>query len=66
MLNVIGDIAGKVWAYLNENGETSLTSLKKNLELKPDEAGYSLGWLAREGKIRFQKKGTSIKVSLIK
>jgi hypothetical protein len=66
MISTIGDAAGKIWAYLDFNGESTLASLKKNLELKPEQVTMSLGWLAREGKVEMQKVGTSLKISLIK
>jgi hypothetical protein len=66
MVENIGEIAGKIWTYLDVNGETTLTNLKKNMDLKSEQAGLSLGWLAREGKINFNKKGTSVKISLNK
>lgn len=65
MITEIGEIAGRVWSYLNMNGEVSLASLKKDLDLKPEQATMSLGWLAREGKVEFTKKGNSTKVNLI-
>ena len=60
----IGEMAGLVWNYLAKNGETSLSSLKKNLELKADEASFAIGWLAQEEKVEFSKKGATLKVSL--
>jgi Mn-dependent DtxR family transcriptional regulator len=65
MISTIGDAAGKIWAYLNSNGECTLASIKKDLELKPEQVTMSLGWLAREGKVKMQKSGTSVKVQLI-
>jgi len=65
MIGIIGEIAGRIWNYLDVNGETTLTNLKKNLELKDSEVNLALGWLAREEKIDVQKKGTSVKVQLI-
>jgi len=66
MNSTIGDAAGKIWKYLDINGECTLASLKKNLELKPEQVTMSLGWLAREGKVEMQKSGTSLKIYLIK
>ncbi|OGI27154.1 MAG: hypothetical protein A2287_08140 [Candidatus Melainabacteria bacterium RIFOXYA12_FULL_32_12] len=64
MVNNIGEITGRIWDYLNANGETSLANLKKTLDLKPEQVTMSLGWLAREDKVNFEKKGNSIKVSI--
>ncbi|MFH0702612.1 MAG: winged helix-turn-helix domain-containing protein [bacterium] len=66
MFGSIGEIAGKIWNYLNTNGETTLVNLKKDLNLKTEQATLSLGWLAREGKIDFEKKGSAIKILLVK
>ena len=65
MLSLVGDTAGKVWNYLNENSESTLSNLKKELDLKGDSAALAIGWLAREGKVDLIKKGNSIKVKLI-
>lgn len=64
MLNEIGKTAGKVYDYLDSNGEVTLTTLKKNLDLKGDLVSLSLGWLAREGKLEITKKGSATKLSL--
>lgn len=66
MNNIVGEVAGKIWKYLDVNGESTIASLKKNLELKPEQVTMSLGWLAREGKISMQKSGTSVKIQLLK
>jgi len=65
MISTIGEIAGRIWKYLDANGECSLASLKKYLELKPDQVTLALGWLAREGKVDLKKSGTSVKVKLL-
>lgn len=64
MVETIGAVAGQIWAYLSENGETSVANLKKQLELKGDQAGLGLGWLAREDKLVINQKGNTVKVSL--
>lgn len=64
MMMNIGEVAGKIWKYLDTNGETTLANLKKELELKSEHASLSIGWLARENKISMEKKGNSLKISL--
>lgn len=64
MNEVIGQAAGKVYNYLNGKDEATLAALKKDLEMKGDEATFALGWLAREDKLAFEKKGNSLKVRL--
>jgi len=66
MINIIGENAGKVWDYLNENETATLVNLKKDLDLKGEQAAFSVGWLAREGCVTLEKRGTSVKVKLNK
>lgn len=64
-LEQIGFSAGQIYNYLSENeGQSTFTKMKKDLDLKGNFAELGLGWLAREDKIEISKKGTSIKVKL--
>lgn len=54
----IGLISGKIWQYLNKNGETPIPELKLNLKLNYALLYASLGWLAREEKIIFPTKNS--------
>ncbi len=65
MMETIGQSAGQIWEYLNTNGESTLTKMKKDLDLQGNFAELGLGWLAREGKVEITRKGTSTKVRLI-
>ena len=49
----IGINAGKIWQFLDKNGESSISEIKKSLLLKGSEVRMALGWLARENKIFF-------------
>lgn len=60
----IGYSAGQIYNYLNANGETTFSKLKKELDLKGNFADLGLGWLAREGKVEISKKGASVNVRL--
>lgn len=53
----VGLAAGKVWAYLNENGASSATKLGEGAGLDRNEVQRALGWLAREGKLSVERKG---------
>ena len=68
MLNIIGEIAGEIWGYLNssENTPVSLTNLAKKTGRRKDEIVLGTGWLAREGKIIIEEKKSTVKVSLVK
>ena len=61
---VIGDAAGEVWRLLTENDELTLAAIKKAADNSGDTTLMAIGWLAREGKLRFETKGRSIKVKL--
>ena len=61
----IGENAGRIWQTLSDQGEMSLSQVKKKTTLKDLDASMALGWLAREDKIIFAKKGKSINVSLV-
>ncbi len=65
MMELIGEAAGQIWNYLHENGETTLSKMKKDLDLKANFAEMGLGWLAREGKVEMSKKGTSTNIRLV-
>ena len=50
----IGINAGLVWAAL-ESGESSIKTIKKTTKLAEKELNLALGWLAREGKVKFSE-----------
>ena len=56
--------AGEIYNYLNNNGESTFSKMKKELDLKGNFADLGLGWLAREDKVEISKKGTSVSVRL--
>jgi len=61
----IGLSAGQIYNYLAENeGQSTFTKLKKDLDLKGNFAELGLGWLAREEKIELAKSGNSLKIKL--
>jgi Mn-dependent DtxR family transcriptional regulator len=65
MKEKIGEAAGKIWSILREKDELDVTQIPKILK-KNDVLSYqALGWLAREGKIEYNKKKNVTFVSLI-
>ncbi|MGH1366156.1 MAG: winged helix-turn-helix domain-containing protein [Calditrichia bacterium] len=64
MANLIGTTAGELWQYLEENGETTLATLKKKVSGGSDLVNQAIGWLARENKLEVIRKGRSVKVKL--
>ncbi|MBN2088529.1 winged helix-turn-helix domain-containing protein [candidate division KSB1 bacterium] len=63
MLKLVGETAGRVWHFLKENGEKSVTQLKE-VESNQLLLNLALGWLAREDKVNLEKKGNVVKVTL--
>lgn len=60
-----GDLAGKIWEALNENGEQSGKNLKKLIKVRSDKDFYlALGWLLREDKIKTSEDEKDIFVAL--
>jgi hypothetical protein len=56
MIDQIGEIAGKLWMFLKQNGESNLNQLKKGIKADPNLILQAIGWLAREDKILIEKK----------
>jgi Winged helix-turn-helix domain (DUF2582) len=60
----IGSTAGVIWRALSNNGELSLSQLKKEVNGKTPIFDWSIGWLAREGKIAILPEKRSFRVRL--
>jgi hypothetical protein len=60
----IGDAAGTIWQYLDKHGETTLSSLRQRVNLSEQIVFMGVGWLAREGKLRFVREGRIVKIDL--
>lgn len=62
MLDQIGEAAGKVWRYLSEQDARSVSQIQRGTGLSQSLTYLALGWLAREGKVRFEQEGRSLLV----
>lgn len=60
----IGAVAGLVWHYLDENGPVTLSKLAKEVDAPRDQVMQAVGWLAREGKVRFEETPRSKMIAL--
>ncbi|MFQ5632869.1 MAG: winged helix-turn-helix domain-containing protein [bacterium] len=60
----IGEMAGKVWHELRNNGEISTAKLRTKLKTDAFTLNAALGWLAREDKVELVKSGNSVKAEL--
>lgn len=65
MSNSIGDAAGIIWTFLNENGPASVTKITTATALGKNDVQRALGWLAREEKIRIELNVRTEIVSLV-
>lgn len=64
MTESVGNIAGKVWHLLEDQGPQTLAQLKKKLGGSGEVVGFALGWLAREDKVDIMQEKKSFKVAL--
>lgn len=60
---LIGDTAGQVWHVLS-SGPQTVANLKKAIDAPSDLVLAAIGWLAREGKLKFDSSGRSVTISL--
>jgi Winged helix-turn-helix domain (DUF2582) len=65
MKEKIIEIAGKVWRFLGQNGQTNVSQLAKSLKEKDEVVFQALGWLAREDKIVYTIKNRRTFVALV-
>lgn len=66
MIIEIGIVAGDIWHYLDQHGESMLTDLVAGLDKPRDLILMSLGWLAREGHVILQKEDATYRIALRK
>ena len=65
MIEDIGNAAGEIWRFLEQQTEpVNLTTLKKNVPISSSLLMMGLGWLAREDKVRIESSEASYKISL--
>ena len=63
LLEKIGISAGLVWASL-EKGELNVKAVKRATKLTEKDLHLALGWLAREGKVKFNEVEGELFVTL--
>ncbi|MEW6556256.1 MAG: winged helix-turn-helix domain-containing protein [Elusimicrobiota bacterium] len=66
MTHEIGVIAGKIWHYLDKNGEVTALKLKSALGVTNTTLYMGIGWLARENKVNIVEYAKGYKLSLKK
>ena len=60
----IGAVAGMIWHFLDQNGPVTFTKLTKEIDASRDLVIQGIGWLAREGKLRFEETPRSKTIGL--
>jgi LEA14-like dessication related protein len=64
MQSDIGLVAGDIWRYLIENGDSSTIKIRVSLGISNTMLYLALGWLSREDKINIIIMDYSYKISL--
>ena len=59
LVGQIGETAGDVWQLLDQDGQTKISQLVKQIDAPRDVVMQAVGWLAREGKIRIEEESRS-------
>jgi len=64
MKDVIGEAAGKIWQFLDKNGEASVSKITTETGLGKNEVQRAIGWLLKEDKLNIEVNGRTETVSL--
>ena len=64
MLNTIGDAAGKIWQYLDQNGAASVTKITNETGIGKNDVQRAIGWLLKEDKLAIEMIGRTETLSL--
>lgn len=62
--DTIGEVAGEVYEFLEDNGDTSVSGVTKGVDAPGTKVYMAMGWLAREGKLEFidKKRGNAVRL----
>ena len=60
----IGEIAGYVWRFLEDEGESSFSAIADAVDAPRSKVSMAIGWLAREDKLKFDDEGRGSRISL--
>ncbi|WAK01625.1 winged helix-turn-helix domain-containing protein [Methylobacter sp. YRD-M1] len=64
MSYTIGEAAGKIWRYLDENGPASVSKVSSETGISKNDIQRAIGWLAKEDKLSIEMKGRAETLSL--
>lgn len=66
MITELGIVAGDIWHFLDEHGQSALSNLVAGLDKPRDTILMSLGWLARESHVKLNKRDDEYYIELRK
>ncbi|MBN1793874.1 MAG: winged helix-turn-helix domain-containing protein [Candidatus Omnitrophica bacterium] len=66
MITEIGIVAGEIWHFLDQHGETELARLTTGIDRSREIVLMSLGWLAREGHVVVKNEADTYQISFRK
>ncbi len=66
MITELGIVAGEIWHFLDEYGQSTLEKLIASLDKPRDIILMSLGWLAREGHVKLRRHNKDYRIELRK
>jgi predicted RNA-binding protein (virulence factor B family) len=64
MSYTIGEAAGKIWRYLDDNGPASISKVSSETGISKNDIQRAIGWLAKEDKLSIEMKGRAETLSL--
>jgi hypothetical protein len=64
MSMIIGEAAGKLWNFLQENGPSSPSKIEREADIAKTDLQRAIGWLAKEDKILIEIHGRVETLSL--
>ena len=64
MQDKIGELAGKVWNFLDKEEESTVSGIVDAVDAPRSKVSMAIGWLAKEDKLEFEDEGRGNKVSL--
>lgn len=64
MLDNIGHVAGAIWHYLEQNNTATVTKITREIGETERSVLMGIGWLAREGKLEFNKRKQGTYITL--
>jgi predicted HTH transcriptional regulator len=64
MADSIGEVAGKIWTFLSENGPSSVNKITTETGENKNDIQRAIGWLLKEDKLNIEMVGRAETLSL--